>query len=58
MPPVFTGALAGNRDGFHRARGRASERFGKRRIEDDPDWLYWYRQPEHLSEMCRADFHS
>lgn len=47
-------SLAGNRDGFHRALGRASERFGRRRIEDDPDWLYWYRQPEHLAEMCRG----
>jgi transcriptional regulator with XRE-family HTH domain len=47
-------SLAGNRDGFHRALGRASERFARRRIEDDPDWLYWYRQPEHLAEMCRG----
>lgn len=47
-------ALASNREGFYRALGRASERFGKRRIEDDPDWLYWYRQPEHLAEMCRG----
>lgn len=47
-------SLAGNRDAFHRALGRASEQFGKRRIEDDPDWLYWYRQPEHLGEMCRG----
>jgi hypothetical protein len=47
-------ALAGNREGFHHALGRASERFGRRRIQDDPDWLYWYRQPEHLAEMCRG----
>jgi transcriptional regulator with XRE-family HTH domain len=47
-------SLAGNREGFYRALGRASERFGRRRIEDDPDWLYWYRQPEHLAEMCRG----
>lgn len=47
-------SLAGNREGFHRALGRASERFGRRRIEDDPDWLYWYRRPEHLAEMCRG----
>jgi len=47
-------SLVGNREGFHRALGRASERFGRRRIEDDPDWLYWYRQPEHLAEMCRG----
>lgn len=47
-------SLVGNREGFRRALGRASERFGKRRIEDDPDWLYWYRQPEHLAEMCRG----
>jgi transcriptional regulator with XRE-family HTH domain len=47
-------SLAGNREGFRRALGRASERFGRRRIEDDPDWLYWYRQPEHLAEMCRG----
>lgn len=47
-------SLAGNREGFHRALGRASERFARRRIEDDPDWLYWYRQPEHLAEMCRG----
>jgi hypothetical protein len=33
-------SLAGNREGFHRALGRAGERFGRRRIEDDPDWLY------------------
>lgn len=47
-------SLAGNREDFHRALGRASERFSRRRIEDDPDWLYWYRQPEHLAEMCRG----
>jgi transcriptional regulator with XRE-family HTH domain len=47
-------SLVGNREGFRRALGHASERFGRRRIEDDPDWLYWYRQPEHLAEMCRG----
>jgi hypothetical protein len=33
-------SLAGEREGSHQALGRASERFGRRRIEDDPDWLY------------------
>lgn len=47
-------ALAGQREGFYQALGRAGERFNNRRIEDDPDWLYWYRQPEHLAEMCRG----
>ena len=47
-------SIVGDRDSFRRALGNASEHFGNRRLEDDPSWLYWFCQPEHLAEMCRG----